>query len=72
MTRLFKILTVLAFMSGFCFPDSNATFAQSPKQIKKYVKKGRKAYNKGEYWKAKSYYDKVTSSSTTKALYWAA
>jgi outer membrane protein OmpA-like peptidoglycan-associated protein/tetratricopeptide (TPR) repeat protein len=70
MKRLFKILAVVALMSGFCFPDGTATYAQSPKQVKKYVKKGRKAYNKGEYWKAKSYYDKVTASSTTKSLYW--
>lgn len=43
---------------------------EKPGQIKKYVKKGRKAYNKGEYWKAKSYYDKVTASSSTKPQYW--
>ena len=38
--------------------------------VKKFVKKGRKAYRKEEYWKAKSYYDKVTESNPTKAQYW--
>lgn len=46
------------------------SFGQKPGQIKKYVKKGRKAYNKGQYWKSKSYYDKVTASTTTKPQYW--
>ncbi|MEO9532661.1 MAG: OmpA family protein [Crocinitomicaceae bacterium] len=50
---------------------TETSFAQEKEsQIKKYVKKGRKAYTKGQYWKAKSYYDKVTSSSTTKPQYW--
>ncbi|MDG1914918.1 MAG: hypothetical protein P8I55_10060 [Crocinitomix sp.] len=39
-------------------------------KIKKFVKKGRKAYRKEEYWKAKSYYDKVTDANTDKAQYW--
>ena len=33
-------------------------------------KKIRKAYRKEEYWKAKSYYDKVTDANTDKAQYW--
>ena len=70
MKRVFKILAVVALLSGFCYPDGNSAYGQTPKQIKKYVKKGRKAYQKGEYWKSKSYYDKVTSSSTTKPQYW--
>lgn len=67
--RAFKIIAVFVLLCGVC-PDGGSTYAQTPKQIKKYVKKGRKAYQKGEYWKAKSYYDKVTSSSTTKPQYW--
>lgn len=44
--------------------------ALSNGKIKKFVKKGRKAYRKEEYWKAKSYYDKVTDANTDKAQYW--
>ncbi|MBK6525758.1 MAG: hypothetical protein IPG07_09530 [Crocinitomicaceae bacterium] len=37
---------------------------------KKFVRKGRNAYRKGEYWKAKSYYDKVVAEKPTKPQYW--
>ena len=39
-------------------------------KVKKFVKKGRKAYRKEEFWKAKSYYEKVTEANTDKAIYW--
>ncbi len=42
----------------------------SKRKIKVFVKKGRKAYRKEEYWKAKSYYDKVTDANTDQAQYW--
>ncbi|MBD3637382.1 MAG: OmpA family protein [Crocinitomicaceae bacterium] len=70
MKCVFKILAIAAFLFGTIVLDNSNAYGQTPKQIKKYVKKGRKAYNKGEYWKAKSYYDKVTASSTTKSEYW--
>ena len=41
-----------------------------PNQEKKFVRKGRKAYRKGEYWKAKSYYDKITQANSKNAQYW--
>ncbi|MCB9225205.1 MAG: OmpA family protein [Crocinitomicaceae bacterium] len=67
---MYKII-VLLMMFTAPFAGNNTAYSQEkPAQIKKYVKKGRKAYAKGEYWKAKSYYDKVTASSTTKPQYW--
>ncbi len=56
-----------------CFILTNSDcYAQqlSNSKVKKFVKKGRKAYRKEEYWKAKSYYDKVTDANPTKAQYW--
>lgn len=49
--------------------DDEKTEYKSGKE-KKYVRKGRNAFRKGEYWKAKSYYDKVVSENPTKAHYW--
>lgn len=58
---------------------STATFAQEEEEEdvekiagkeKKFVRKGRNAYRKGEYWKAKSFYDKVTAENPTKPEYW--
>jgi outer membrane protein OmpA-like peptidoglycan-associated protein/tetratricopeptide (TPR) repeat protein len=67
---MYKILSLFfVLLATTLVPDTS--FAQEKEnQIKKYVKKGRRAYTKGQYWKAKSYYDKVTSSSTTKPQYW--
>lgn len=70
MKNLYKILFLLALMLCISSVNGDAYAQEKPSQIKKYVKKGRKAFSKGEYWKAKSYYDKVTSSSTTKPQYW--
>ncbi|MEX1000947.1 MAG: OmpA family protein [Crocinitomicaceae bacterium] len=69
MKTVLKILAIVAF-SIFYLQAENCYTQMTPRQIKKNIKKGRKAYDKGEYWKAKSYYDKVTSSSTTKSQYW--
>ncbi|UKN03066.1 OmpA family protein [Paracrocinitomix mangrovi] len=68
-----KLLNILSLLLLICTVnlqslDCHAQLKES--QVKKLVKKGRSAYNKGEYWKAKSYYDKVTASNTTKPQYW--
>ncbi len=70
MNRFFNIL-ILFTLSLFVFSAQNS-FAQelNGRKVKKFVKKGRKAYRKEEYWKAKSYYDKVTDANPSKAQYW--
>ena len=70
MKNVYKIIALISLLGFLTLQDSTSYAQEKPSQIKKYVKKGRKAYQKGEYWKAKSYYDKVTASSTTKAQYW--
>jgi outer membrane protein OmpA-like peptidoglycan-associated protein/tetratricopeptide (TPR) repeat protein len=71
MKSLYRIIAVVvAMVLGASIGTGDLYAQEKPKQIKKYVKKGRKAYHKGEYWKAKSYYDKVTASSTQKPQYW--
>jgi tetratricopeptide (TPR) repeat protein len=67
---MYKIVAFLILFTGVLSPLTSTWSQEKPSQIKKYVKKGRKAYTKGEYWKSKSYYDKVTASSTTKPQYW--
>lgn len=62
---LLPLLTILMVCSYSGYTQDLGNFA-----VKKFVKKGRKAYRKEEYWKAKSYYDKVTESNPTKAQYW--
>lgn len=65
-------LNILLCLICFLFvaiPNGNAQELSKGK-IKKFVKKGRKAYRKQEYWKAKSYYDKVAAAETDKAQYW--
>ncbi|MFT4603101.1 MAG: outer membrane protein OmpA-like peptidoglycan-associated protein [Arenicella sp.] len=69
MKSVFKILSFLILMVTFASAPIDS-FAQSPGQVKKFVKKGRKAYNKGQFWKSKSYYDKVTSSTTQNPQFW--
>ncbi|NOQ71665.1 MAG: OmpA family protein [Crocinitomix sp.] len=67
-----RSLNILFSIVCFLFigvPNANAQELSKGK-IKKFVKKGRKAYRKEEYWKAKSYYDKVTDANTDKAQYW--
>lgn len=79
MNNIFKILSLI-----FCFTilvNANS-FAQDedeeddPKtektsgKEKKYIRKGRNAYRKGEYWKAKSFYDKAIAEKPTKPQYW--
>ena len=65
-------LNILICAICFLFIGTPMMHAQelSKGKIKKFVKKGRKAYRKEEYWKAKSYYDKVTDANTDKAQYW--
>jgi outer membrane protein OmpA-like peptidoglycan-associated protein/tetratricopeptide (TPR) repeat protein len=83
MERFFRILSLLLLLAGMCI--SNNSFAQDEEdededdkkeevtgggKEKKYIRKGRNAYRKGEYWKAKSYYDKAIAESPTKPQYW--
>lgn len=70
MKNMYKILVLLILSLSLTTVSQNSYGQEKPSQIKKYVKKGRKAYNKGEYWKAKSYFDKVTSSSSQQPQYW--
>ena len=67
---MYKIWTLLFILLATSVVPDNSFAQEKESQIKKYVKKGRKAYTKGQYWKAKSYYDKVTSSSSKKPQYW--
>ncbi len=67
--RFLKILLSVICLLFIAVPNANAQ-ELSKRKIKKFVKKGRKAYRKEEYWKAKSYYDKVTDANTDKAQYW--
>jgi len=80
MNSLVKILSLFLFFFGMCI--STASYGQEEDEEedekeekvggkeKKFVRKGRNAYRKGEYWKAKSYYDKVTTEKPTKPEYW--
>ncbi|MBL7899818.1 MAG: PD40 domain-containing protein, partial [Crocinitomicaceae bacterium] len=83
MERFFRILSLLLLLAGMCI--STNSFAQDDEdddeddkkeevtgggKEKKYIRKGRNAYRKGEYWKAKSYYDKAIAESPTKPQYW--
>ena len=76
MNRLINILSYSLFL--VCILASTASFGQDDDgddekitgKERKFVRKGRNAYRKGEYWKAKSYYDKVTAESPTKPEYW--
>ncbi len=64
-----NIVLLIALLFGL---NSSVVYGQNlkPRQERKLVKKGRKAYRKAEYWKAKSYYDKVTNSKSTNDQYW--
>jgi len=64
-----NIIIIFVLLLGF---NSNNSYAQDlkPKQEKKLVKKGRKAYRKSEFWKSKSYYDKVINAKSINPQYW--
>jgi outer membrane protein OmpA-like peptidoglycan-associated protein/tetratricopeptide (TPR) repeat protein len=82
MERFFKITSMLLLL--FAVSISTSSYAQEDDEDeedekiektgggkeKKFVRKGRNAYRKGEYWKAKSYYDKVIAEKPTKPQYW--
>ena len=70
MKNMYKIWSLFFVLLATTLVTETSFAQEKESQIKKYVKKGRKAYTKGQYWKAKSYYDKVTSSSTNKPQYW--
>jgi len=70
---MLNILTLIIFIGGLS--AMNNSYAQGdeglkPRKIKKFVRKGRNAYRKGEYWKAKSYYDRITNANSPKSQYW--
>lgn len=72
MKRAIKHLSLLLLLSMIVLP-AETSYSQGnlkPGKIKKFVRKGRKAYRKGEHWKAKSFYDKVTNGGTTEAVHW--
>lgn len=65
-----SLILLILLLSLFCVPQYTAAQELSQRKFKVFVKKGRKAYLKEEYWKAKSYYDKVTDANIDKAQYW--
>ena len=65
-----SLILLILLLSLFCVPQYTAAQELSQRKFKVFVKKGRKAYRKEEYWKAKSYYDKVTDANIDKAQYW--
>ena len=65
-----SLILLILLLSLFCVPQYTAAQELSQRKFKVFVKKGRKAYRKEEYWKAKSYYDKVTDANIDKAEYW--
>lgn len=71
MSHIYKIglIIVLMIAGGY----SNTAYSQAtmkPGKIKKFVRKGRKAYRKDEFWKAKSYYDKVVDANSEDPQHW--
>ena len=71
MSHIYKIglIIVLMIAGGY----SNQAYSQTtmkPGKIKKFVRKGRKAYRKDEFWKAKSYYDKVVDANSDDPQHW--
>lgn len=62
------IILILIFSLVFT-PQPSEARELSRREIKVFVKKGLIAYRKEEYWKAKSYYDKVTDTNTDRAKY---
>ncbi|MFK8044876.1 MAG: OmpA family protein [Crocinitomicaceae bacterium] len=68
--KKFKLLVIL--LGCFTLIGQNTAEAQAlpEKQIKKLVKKGRKAARDLEYWKAKTYFDKATAGGSREAQHW--
>ena len=68
-----KIIKLVGILFG-CFMMMGQSVVQAQvlpeKQIKKLVKKGRKASRDLEFWKAKTYYDKATSGGTRDPQHW--
>jgi len=63
----YKLLVVIIALLAF---DTVNAQTLKPRQEKKFVKKGRKAYRKAKYYQAKGYYDKVTNANSTNSQYW--
>jgi tetratricopeptide (TPR) repeat protein len=68
--RQLHISLIALFSIALLAPNNSEAQALSNRKVKKFVRKGRKAYRKEEYWKSKSYYDKVTASNPDKSQYW--
>lgn len=69
--KAFHIAGVVLLFFSLITPTNHVQAQElSKRKIKKFVKKGRKAYRNQEYWKAKSYYDKVIDANSSKAQYW--
>lgn len=71
MDKFYKIGILLVLLFTAAMP--NESFAQETLKagkIKKFVRKGRKAYRKDEFWKAKSYYDKVVNANSQDPQHW--
>lgn len=69
MRILSSLISLIFLLNLFFVPQYTAAQELSKRKVKVFVKKGRKAYRKEEYWKSKSYYDKVTDANTDKAQY---
>ena len=48
-----SLILIILLLSLFCVPQYTAAQELSQRKFKVFVKKGRKAYRKEEYWKAK-------------------
>jgi outer membrane protein OmpA-like peptidoglycan-associated protein/tetratricopeptide (TPR) repeat protein len=70
MKALVTFLSLILIGSLYFQAETAHAQQLKPGKIKKFVRKGRKAYRKGEFWKAKSYYDKVTNANSDKAVHW--
>lgn len=69
---MYKIKLLSILVGCFLFLGQSSVQAQvlPEKQIKKLVKKGRKATRDLEYWKAKTYYDKATIGGSRDSQHW--
>lgn len=64
---ILALLTVFAIFNTTTYVNAQSL---KPREEKKIVRKGRKAFNKQQYSQAKGYYDKVTNSGSTNSQYW--
>lgn len=67
-----KLSLLSVLLASLFFTSAHIAQGQTlpEKQIKKLVKKGRKAERDLEYWKAKTYYDKATAGGSRDPQHW--